>query len=446
MAPFKNEAEVRGTQGGAHAGLDAWWLGFNDPALTQVIERVLAQNLDLAASRARVMEARAAASAAGAALLPTFDLDPQASALKQSLYSPLGEIAKNSPGYKRNQQLYDVGAEASWEVDLFGGLRRSRQAARAEAQAAEAQRLGTRVSVSAEAADSYFQVRGDQARLAVADKQVEVDSHLLDLVRLRRTRGVSSDREVAEADALLKQARSTIPLLRIDLIAQLNRLDVLEGAQPGTYANELATPTDVPAIPAIPEGNQPLDVLRRRPDVIAAERQVAAASARIGVAIADYYPKISLSGALGFESLSSGNLFTSQAFQPIGTGAIRWRLFDFGKVRAEVSNARGADAEALANYQQSVLRAAEDVEDAFVTLGQTQSRASELQGEVVSLTQARDLSQQSYVAGAIPLTDVLGEDRQLLAARDDLALNQANAARAAVRTFRALGGGWTGQP
>jgi NodT family efflux transporter outer membrane factor (OMF) lipoprotein len=443
LTPFKSQTAPQGSPPGATAQLDVWWLAFNDPALTRVVQRALEQNLDLAAALARVTQARATASAAGAQLLPTADLNAQASALRQSLDSPIGSIAKSFPGYTRDQKLYDVGAEASWEIDLFGGLRRSAQAARAEAQAAEAERLGTRVSVSAEAADSYFQIRGDQARLVVAQRQVEVDSHLLDLVHQRRARGVSSDREVAQAEALLEQARVTIPLLRIDLNAQLNRLDVLMGAQPGTYASELATPQDVPTIPAIPESNQPLDVLRRRPDVIAAERQVAAASARIGVAVADYYPKVSLSGALGFESLSSGDLFSSRAFQPIGTGALRWRLFDFGKVRAEIAAARGADAEALAHYQLSILRAAEDVEDAFVTLGETETRAQELQNEVLSLTHARDLSQQSYSSGVIPLTDVLDEDRQLLTARDDLALNQANAARAAVRAFRALGGGWT---
>src|SRR5216684_4158779 len=315
----------------------------------------------------------------------------------------------------------------------------------AEAQAAEAERLGTRISVSADSADAYLQVRGDQARLIVAEKQIDIDSRLLDLVRQRRARGVASDREVAQADALLQQARTTIPLLRIDLEAELNRLDVLMGAQPGTYAKELATAADVPAILVISSDDRPLDVLRRRSAVIAAERQVAAANARIGVAISDYNPKISLSGVLGFESLTGSDLFSSRAFQPVGAGALRWRLFDFGKVSAEVVAARGADAEALARYRQSVLRAAEDVEDAFVTLVQTELRMRELEDEVASLTRARDLSQQSYVAGVIPLTDVLDSDRQLLAARDDLAHTQADAARAAVRTFRALGGGWSSE-
>jgi len=268
------------------------------------------------ASLARVAQARAAASAAGAKLAPSADFSVQASAVRQSLETPIGAIGQGF-GYPRDARIYDVGATASWELDLFGGLRRGAQAARAEAQAAEAERLGTRISVCAESADAYFRVRGDQARITVAGEQIQVESRLVDLVRQRRARGVSSEREVAQAEALLKQAQTVLPLLNIDLGAQLNRLDVLMGVQPGTYAKELKTSREIPTIPGIPDNDQPLDVLRRRPDIIAAERRVAAANARIGVALSDYYPKISLSGVLGFESLSSSHLFSAEAFQPI---------------------------------------------------------------------------------------------------------------------------------
>jgi outer membrane protein TolC len=198
-----------------------------------------------------------------------------------------------------------------------------------------------------------------------------------------------------------------------------------------------------PAIPAIGGAERPFDVLRRRPDIIAAERRLAASSERIGAAIADYYPKISLSAALGFDSASANDLFTAKALQPIGSGALRWRLFDFGKVDAEVAQARGVNAEALALYRQAALKATEDVEDALIALSQTEVHVLELRDEVDSLTRARDLSERAYQAGAITLTDVLDADRQLLTAQDDLATNRTDAARAAVRTFRALGGGWT---
>jgi NodT family efflux transporter outer membrane factor (OMF) lipoprotein len=443
LAAFHNAPAVDARVAVPAPRLDAWWTGFNDPELNRIVERALGQNLDLAAAIARVQQARATAAAAGAQLLPTIDASAKGTALHQSLNSPLGELGRGLPGYNRDQRIYDVGGTASWEIDLFGGLRRGVEAAGAEAQAAEAERAGTRISVAADAADAYFQIRGEQAQLAVTQQQIAVDAHLLDLVRQRRQRGLGNDREVAQAEALLQQAQVTLPPLRITLQAQLNRLDVLMGAQPGTYARELKAPAEIPAIPGIPDADQPLDVLRRRPDIIAAERRLASSNAKIGVAVADYYPKLSLSGLLGFDSMSANHLFTAASFEPAATGALRWRLFDFGKVDAEVAQARGANSEALAQYRGIVLHAAEDVEDAFITLTQTETRTLQLQDEVRSLTRSRDLSQQSYNAGAIPLTDVLDADRQLLSAQDDLALNRANAARAAVRSFRALGGGWT---
>jgi NodT family efflux transporter outer membrane factor (OMF) lipoprotein len=407
-----------------------------------VVQRALNQNLDLAAAFARVSQARAAAAAAGAQLLPTADLAATATAEHQSVVSAFGSAANGSPGYRRDQREYTVGAAASWEIDLSGGLRRGAAAAADELQAAQAEQVGTRITVAAEAADAYLQVREFQARLAVAQELIDTDANLLELVEVRRRVGVADDRETAQAEALLKLAKSTVPSLRVSLEAQLNRLDVLMGAQPRTYAEELSKPGIIPGIPAIGGADQPLEVLRRRPDIIAAERRLAASNERIGVAISDYYPKISLSGALGFDSINGGTLFNGKAFQPIGAGALRWRLFDFGKVAAEVAQSRGAYAEALAEYHQAALRATEDIENALMELAETQVRLQELQGEVASLTRARDLSERAYKAGAIPLTDVLDADRQLLVARNDVESTRADAARAAVRTFRALGGGW----
>lgn len=310
------------------------------------------------------------------------------------------------------------------------------------ADCAEAEQLGTRITVVADAADAYFQVRGDQARIALAKDQVLTDEHLLDLVGRRFRAGLATDREEAEAQALLSEARASLQPLAIGLEAQLNRLDVLMGAQPGTYAAELNSSRAIPLPPAIPSNVTPAEVLRRRPDVIAAERQLAASNARIGQAIAEYYPKISLSGLLGFESLSAGHLFKAATFQPEAVAGLRWRLFDFGKVDAEVAGARGANAEALALYRQSILHAAEDVEDAFTAFVQLDAHGEELKREVAALKRARDSSQKAYTAGVIPLTDVLDADRQLLSAQDQLALTHANTDQAAVQSFRAIGGGW----
>jgi NodT family efflux transporter outer membrane factor (OMF) lipoprotein len=278
------------------AALETWWEGFNDPMLSRIVQRARDQNLDLAAALARVRQARAAATEAGAQLLPTFDLNGQATRIHQSLESPVGQIASHLPAFNRDQSIYDAGLGASWELDLFGGLRRGREAASAEADAATAAQVGIRISVTADAADAYLRVRGDQARIAVAEQQVLTDEHLLELVRQRFSRGLAAVREVAQAEALIFQARASLQPLRIDLEAQMNRLDVLLGVQPGTSSAELQTPRDIPSVPSVSTSDGPLEVLRRRPDVIAAERHLAASNARIGQALADYYPKVSLAG------------------------------------------------------------------------------------------------------------------------------------------------------
>src|SRR5437016_12072864 len=276
--------------------LDQWWTGFRDPELTRIVKRALEQNLDLAAAMTRVQQARAAARGAGAQRMPSGNLYASPTTLSQSTESMTGRAASHLPGYDRHQNYYDLGFMASWETDLFGGLKKGAQAATAEAQAAEALHSGTRITVAAEAADAYVQVRGAQARLIFANDQIATNKHVVELVQQRRDAGVASDRELAQAQALLSQAKATIPLLTVSLEAQLNRLDVLMGAQPGTYAAELSPVANIPDVPELSGFGTPTDLLRRRPDIIAAERTVAASNARIGQALAEYYPKLSLSG------------------------------------------------------------------------------------------------------------------------------------------------------
>jgi NodT family efflux transporter outer membrane factor (OMF) lipoprotein len=444
LAPYHNQAtEDQRQKDQPPVPLDVWWTGFHDPMLTRIVQRALDQNLDLAAAMARVSRARALAKEAGARELPTADAEGAVTPLRQSLNSPVGTVAQHLPGYDRNQTLYDADVGARWEIDLFGSLHRGAEAARDEAQAAEALGLGVRVSVVADAADAYFQVRGNQLRLSIAQSQVDTETHLVELVRLRFNDGASAEREVAQAEALLAHARGTIPPLRTALEAQLNRLDVLMGAQPGTYASELSSSAELPSAPSIQAGPQAADLLRRRPDVIVAERRLAASNARIGVAVAEYYPKVSLAALLGFESLNAGQFWSAASFQPEATLGLRWRLFDFGRVDAEVAQANASNAEALLNYRQSVLRATEDVENAFMALAQLEAQSGEIVKEVDALDRARDASQRSYLAGASSLTDVLDADRQTLTAKDELARTRADTDRSAVLAFRALGGGWT---
>ena len=445
-APF---AYHGGTALAARAGeapppaLDQWWRGFDDPELARIVERTIAQNLDLAASQERVAQARAGAARAGASRLPAGSADASAARERQSLESPLGKIANHLPGYERTQTLAQLGVGASWEADVAGGLRRGEEAADAELDAAETEHAGVRVSLAAEAADAYLRVRGAQARLAIAQRQVDDEEHLLELVRLRRDKGLDTARDVAQAEALLLQAQATLPPLRRETAAQLFRLDVLAGMAPGSAEAEVGTAPAAFKVPAIATAGGPAELLRRRPDVVAAERRLAASNARIGVAIAGYYPSFSLAGALGFESLDTGRLLTGAAFQPLALAGLHWRLFDFGRVDAEVAQARGANREALLRYRQAMLRATEDVEDAIVAVTELERQHALLAREVDAQRQARDAAQDAWRGGAASLVEVLDEDRRLLAAQDLLASVRTDDARAAVAAFRALGGGWT---
>ena len=422
---------------------DGWWAAFGDPELTRVVERAQAQNLDLEQARARLVQSRAAARAAGAALLPRGQASAGIAHERQSLLSPIGAIGQHLPGFERDLDVYDAGAGASWEIDLFGGLRRQRDAASADARASQAQADAVRLSITADAADAYLQARSLQARLTVARRQEGVEQDLVALLVRRSHDGVSSERELHEGQAALEGVRAAIPPLTAALDAEFNRLDVLMGAQPGTFRAELQAAAPVPAPPAIAAGDGPADLLRRRPDVAAAEQRLIAANSRIGAAIADYYPKLSISGLLGVESIDSSRLFVADAVQhQVGAG-LSWRLFDFGRVGAEVAGARGGEAEALAAYRASVLRAAEEVEDSFSELRQQQLRAGALTRQIDQLTLARRQAQDAYASGAVSLIEVRDADRDLLTASDQLVQAQAGAARAAVAACRALGGGWT---
>ena len=442
LAPLHNaEAVASRPSDQKEPPLDQWWIGFNDPQLTKIIERVFKQNLDIQASLERVAQARAVAKVAGAKLLPTLDANAQAMRERMSLDNPLAIIATSSmPDFPQTSNLFDVGLGASWELDLFGGLRRQEESALAMAGAAEATHAGVRISVAAEAADTYLKIRGDQAQLKVIEDRIANDADLLAMLKERRTYGLATDREVAQGEALLAHTQGEGTLLRMDLEAQLNRLDVLMGAQPGTYAGELNTPATIPTAPRI--SAQSSDFLRRRPDVIAAERELAAANARIGAAVAEYYPTLSLSGLLGYESLTVDRLFQHDTFQPLGIVGLRWRLFDFGRIDAEVAQADAATKEALIRYRQAILRAAEDVENACVALVQLEAYAQTVAKQINALTQVYEDSKTAYESGLIALTDVLDADRQLLAAESELPRARADAARSAVRLFRSLGGGW----
>jgi NodT family efflux transporter outer membrane factor (OMF) lipoprotein len=426
------------------ADLQAWWAGFNDPLLTRFVTLAVEQNLDIARAAARVAQSRASLRQADAALLPSANVSAQAAKAYQSVETPLGQVLNATmPDFDRSGSSYEVNLGASWEIDLFGGLRRGREAARAEYQASEAGAMATRLAVAAQTADVYVTIRGLQERIAIARQQAQTRRQLLSTVKLQYEKGIAAELQLRQTEGSLAQVEAQIPVLEAGLDSAMNALDVLLAVQPGTYRAELSPQASIPVAPGLAETGTPAEMIRRRPDLIVAERRLAAASARIGVAISEYYPKFSLGGLLGSATaLSSGNLFTGAASQAQGVLGLRWRLFDFGRVDAQIAAARGQEAEALAAYRLAVLRATEDVENAFSALVKREAQAGILTQGESSLARARENAVAAYDAGVVSLIEVLDADGNLLQTRDAKAQAQTEAARAAIASFRALGGGW----
>ncbi len=425
------------------ASFAVWWEGFNDPLLSRLVSDALAQNLDIAQASARMAQARAGLGAATAALLPSGNISGQASRAYQSVETPLGQVLSSTPDYNRYGNAYETNLNAVWEIDVFGGLRRGRQSALADYQASEAGVAATRLAVAAQTADIYITLRGLQARLAIAEAQVRTRQELLEKVQLLHSKGVAPEYQVRQSEGELAQVQATVPELLTGIDAAMNALDVMLGTPAGTHRTELTSAGTIPQAPLITSTGTPGDLLRRRPDIIVAERHLAASSARIGVAISEYYPKFSLSALLGSATAVSGdNLFSSGASQSAGVLGLRWRLFDFGRINAQIDQAKGQEAEALAAYRLSVLRATEDVENAFSALVNRENQTAALVKGEASLASARQSSFVAFRQGTASLIDVLHNDETLLQISDARAQAQTESARAAVATFRALGGGW----
>lgn len=429
----------------AKADIETWWEGFNDPLLSRFISRAFDQNLDLAQAAARIGQARSGLRLANVALLPSGYANASAARNHQSLETPLGQLLNATPNYDRNGRQYEADISASWEIDVFGGLHHDQEAAIAEHQASQAGKAATRLAVAAQTADLYITIRNLQSRIAIARHQLETQQKLLSIVGLLYGKGLAPKFQVNQVEASLSQTKATIPALEAGLDVALNAFDVMLGVAPGTYRSELSAARNIPSPPQISSMGSPSDLLRRRPDLIVAERRLVASNARIGAAIAEYYPKFSISALLGTATaISAGNLFSSGANQAAGVLGLRWRLFDFKRIDAQVELARGNDAEALAAYRLAVLRAAADVENAFSSLVKSEEQSGVLAQGEASLAQARDSELAAYQKGLVSLIEVLHADENLLKISDAKAQAQAQSAQAAVATFKALGGGWEG--
>ena len=419
-----------------------WWQAFGDPLLNATEERALAGNLTLEAAAARVDQARAMARRAGAALLPSASLTGSATAERQSLNAPLGAAARKI-GLPRDYELYQAGIGAQWEIDLFGGLAAGRRAAAADAVATLAEEQAARLAVSAQVADAYLQLRALQARLALAQDQARLRGQLAALVRQRAEQGLASDFDANRADAAHAAAQASIPPLRQAIAVDLDRLGVLTGERAWPDRLREAAPLPTGFTPALDA--EPAALMRRRPDLAAAEARAASAQARIGVVRAEYYPHLSLGGLVGVASVGGVSLTSGGSVTASGGAAIRWRLFDFGRLDAEMAAARGARREALAQWRNAALVASAEVGDAIAALDEGAREEAELARQAGLLARARDQARDAYGQGALSLLDVLDADRTLLEASDRLTQSREALARASVAAVRAMGGGFAGR-
>ncbi len=423
------------------ADLAAWWRAFGDSMLDQVVNQALAENLDLAQAVARVDQARAAAGIARAALLPSGELNASAATARQSIETPIGRI-EQALGVDRNGNLYEADAGASWEADVFGGLRRGRQAALADYQAADAGAAAARVAVIAEAADTYILLRTLQARLAVAREQAEAQRQLLGLARLQYARGILAEGSLHEAESGCTSVEAQVPTLESALESATNALEVLMGVAPGSWHAALAAPSAIPAPPAITSADGPASLLRRRPDIIVAERKLAAANARIGAAIAEYYPQFSISALLGFSSTSGRQPVRLRRGRGAGYGGralapVRFRPRRLGSGGCTRTPCRGAGDLSPAGAAgdrgcREYLHVARQEPGTGATAAVERGFARPQQ-QSVRIAQAR---------GAASRVEVLQSTTRLLQARDARVTAQSDTARAAIASFRALGGGW----
>lgn len=427
----------------AHAAADGWWRQFHDPLVDTAVDSALAGNLDMAAAAARVEQARALDRRARAGLLPTTSAGGSAEADSISRQTPFGE-ASRALGFPRGYQLDRAGAEAQWEIDLFGSLSARHRVAAAQAGATGAEAEAVRLVVIAETVDACLRLRGIQVRLDLAQEQARLRADLATLARQRAGEGLTSDLDAGRIEADSAAAAAAIPPLRAALALAIDRIGVLTG---GTVAWRplIAGSATIPAAldPALDA--DPARLMRRRPDLVAAEQHLAAAHAGVGVARAEYYPHLSLGGLIGVASLGTASITSGNAVNAQGSAAIRWRLFDFGRVDAEVAAARGHEKEALAQWRQAALIASAEVADAISALAQGHREEADLQRQVALLAHACGQVQAAYGQGVVPRSDVLQADRALAEASDRLAATREALARASVAAVRAMGGGYGGE-
>ncbi len=422
--------------------MSTWWASLSDPTLDRLVGTALSDNLDLRQAQARISEARALRDRAVGGYAPSVNAGGSVTARRQSENGPLpiGSI----PGLERNQTIYDVGFDAAWELDLFGGTRRAVESAKASMQAAQDDANGVRISVAAEVARSYLSLRGAQRELAGREASLKALQQTSDLVRRRFEVGDVAQADVDAAQARVAAASAGLPGIHARLRAAALGLGVLLGALPESELALIDTGAPEILLAPIPVGER-ADILRRRPDVRAAERRLAARTADIGVATAQLFPKLSIGAGGGFQSLDLGNLFESASNTLSIMPLISWRVFDGGRVRAEIHASEGRQEQAALAYERTVLAALGDAERALSDYRLGLDAVQRQRAAVDAARRSYAHMQMRFKAGDIALTDLLAEERLLRDAEDAYVRTHTATSIDLIALFKALGGGWDAQ-
>ena len=409
--------------------LARWWQRFNDPQLTTLVTQALQANTDVRSAQAALQQARALRDVKAAGLLPNVGASASAQRSKSG-----GNNASNS---------FAAGFDASWEPDIFGGKRSGLNATQADTQAAAANLTNVQVSMAAEVAVTYIELRGLQGRLAIARSNLASQTETLQITRWRGQAGLVSSLDVEQAVASSEQIRAQIPSLETSLAQSLSRLAVLTGQAPGALQASLGPAAPVPQASADLALAIPAETLRQRPDVQAAEARISAALSRVAQADAARYPSFSLSGSLGLRALTLGALTNGASVARSLLAGVSVPLFDGGAARAQVRAQEAALESARISYEATVLTALKDVEDALVSLQGNRERLARLQGAAQAAANAELMARQRYNSGLIDFRTVLDAQRTLLSTQDSVESTRASVSADLVRLYKALGGGWT---
>jgi NodT family efflux transporter outer membrane factor (OMF) lipoprotein len=417
----------------ATGDLGEWWQRLGDPLLSELVAEAVRSAPDVRSARARLREARARRVIAAADFYPGVGASATARTSQSSEQAGSGET----------RELYAAGFDASWEVDVFGGTRRGVEAADADVEFAAASLADTQVTLAAEVAGNYVEVRAQQALIRIARINLDSQSETLQITEWREQAGLASIQDVEQARTNRERTRAVIPSLETSLAAAEHRLDILLGLAPGTLHPRLAADENTLEVPDGLAVGIPADTLRQRPDVRAAERRLAAETARVGVAEAARYPSFTISGSVGVEALTVGALDASGAGTSSLLGGITAPIFEAGRLRNQVLVQDAVREQAEVSYEQAVLTALADVENALVDLVRNRERDAALTRAVESARLASTLAQSRYNAGLIDFQSVLETDRTVLAVEESLARTRADGALAIIGLYKSLGGGWS---